>query len=212
MSLVDPSGRSTDNFETILVAARQGEQGQLGVLLDLYRGYLLTIATENLAQDVSVKVAPSDLIQETILRAINGFPQFRGSTELELRTWLKQILAHQIVDVHRRFRSYDKRDIAREIPIHRVSAINGGVLDVAATDDSPSARARTAENSGIVHAAIRELPSDQQQAIELRNFEQLSFEEIGKRMGRSAEAVRKLWARGVENLTKVLKRYDAKSS
>jgi hypothetical protein len=38
--------------------------------------------------------------------------------------------------------------------------------------------------------------------IELRNRERLTFAEVGQRMGRSAEAARKLWARAIELLRK----------
>ena len=35
----------------------------------------------------------------------------------------------------------------------------------------------------------------------LRNLEFLPFEEVGRRMGRSAGAVRMLWARALEKIT-----------
>ena len=44
------------------------------------------------------------------------------------------------------------------------------------------------------------LPADYRQVIALRYWEDLEFHEIGKRMGRSAGAARKLWLRAVERL------------
>jgi len=38
------------------------------------------------------KADPSDMVQETLLKAHRSFDQLRGRTEPELVTWLRQIL------------------------------------------------------------------------------------------------------------------------
>jgi RNA polymerase sigma factor (sigma-70 family) len=48
--------------------------------------------------------------------------------------------------------------------------------------------------------ALDSLPDDYRQVIALRYWENLDFDEIGQRMGRSAAAARKLWLRAVERL------------
>jgi RNA polymerase sigma-70 factor (ECF subfamily) len=67
--------------ERMIAAVQQGEHSELGVLLNLYRGYLLTVAGHELGSDVVAKAAPSDLVQETFLEASQAFADFRGSTE-----------------------------------------------------------------------------------------------------------------------------------
>jgi RNA polymerase sigma-70 factor (ECF subfamily) len=52
------------------------------------------------------------------------------------------------------------------------------------------------------------LPDDYRRVIELRYLEEQSFEEIGARMQRSADAARKLWARAVERLQQELESPD----
>ena len=44
---------------------------------------------------------PSDIVQQTLLKAHEKFDQFRGSTEHELRGWLRAILARNLVDAAR---------------------------------------------------------------------------------------------------------------
>jgi DNA-directed RNA polymerase specialized sigma24 family protein len=44
------------------------------------------------------------------------------------------------------------------------------------------------------------LPGLYRQMIHWRNWERRSFEEIGRRTGRSAEAARQLWRRALEQL------------
>jgi RNA polymerase sigma-70 factor (ECF subfamily) len=50
------------------------------------------------------------------------------------------------------------------------------------------------------------LPEDYRRIILLRYQEGLTFEEIGKRLGRTENAVRKLWARAVERIREDLER------
>jgi RNA polymerase sigma-70 factor (ECF subfamily) len=56
------------------------------------------------------------------------------------------------------------------------------------------------EQAEAVEKALRGLPADYQQVILLRYREELSFEEISRIMGRSANAVEKLWLRAIERL------------
>ncbi len=52
--------------------------------------------------------------------------------------------------------------------------------------------------------ALRQLSPDHEAVIRLRNWERLSFAEIGQRLGRSEEAAKKLWARAITRLKEVL--------
>jgi RNA polymerase sigma-70 factor (ECF subfamily) len=48
--------------------------------------------------------------------------------------------------------------------------------------------------------AIDRLPDDYRRVIEARSFDGLSFEEVGARLDRSAEAARRLWVRALDRL------------
>jgi RNA polymerase sigma-70 factor (ECF subfamily) len=51
---------------------------------------------------------------------------------------------------------------------------------------------------GNVVGLVERLPDDYRQVLLWRYQERLSFEEMARRLGRSANAARKLWARAVE--------------
>jgi RNA polymerase sigma-70 factor (ECF subfamily) len=55
----------------------------------------------------------------------------------------------------------------------------------------------------ILADALARLPADYREVIILRNLEQLPFEEIGQRLGRSSGAARMLWARALEKLSRL---------
>ncbi|MGE0538414.1 MAG: RNA polymerase sigma factor [Pirellulales bacterium] len=48
--------------------------------------------------------------------------------------------------------------------------------------------------------AIEELPVLMRDVVWLRNWQQLSFDEIGQRIGKTGEAARKLFSRAVQQL------------
>lgn len=74
--------------------------------LGQYRSYLRFLAQLQLAPEIRVRLDPSDLVQQTLLQAHQGWGEFRGRTRAELAAWLRQILArclaHAVRDHTRR--------------------------------------------------------------------------------------------------------------
>jgi RNA polymerase sigma-70 factor (ECF subfamily) len=56
------------------------------------------------------------------------------------------------------------------------------------------------EQAEALHRVLGRLPAEYRVVLLLRHQDELTFEEVGRRMERSAEAARKLWARAVERL------------
>jgi RNA polymerase sigma-70 factor (ECF subfamily) len=187
-----------------LAAAQSGSTEAVGRLFELCRHYLLAVANHELDADLQAKVGPSDLVQETLLEAQRDFVRFHGNCEAEILAWLRRILLNNVANVRDHYRSVQKRSLDREVSLERVLA---GKTDesIVRQDPSPSKLALADERVALVEAAIAALPSQYQQALRLRHQENCSFEEVGQRMGRSAEAARKLWARAVELLKTKLK-------
>ena len=76
--------------------------------------------------------------------------------------------------------------------------------DQQAAPTGPATALDRAEHQARVAAALDKLADDHRQVLLLRYFEGLSAEETGQRMGRSAGAVRKLAARALVELGKLL--------
>ncbi len=178
-----------------LADARAGTQDALGQALEACRAYLLLIAQQELAPDVRAKGGASDLVQETFLEAQRDFARFQGETEQELLAWLRQLLLHNLANFTRSFRDTAKREVGREAPL---SGPSPPQLEAASPTAEDQAIAH--EEEAAVRQALQRLSEDHRTVLTLRHEEGLSFEEIGTRMERSANAVRKLFARAVERL------------
>ena len=183
-----------------LSAARAGSVQALGQALEACRGYLLLIAQRELDPGLQAKGGASDLVQETLMDALRDFGRFHGQSDAELRTWLRQLLLHNLVDFARHFRQADKRQVDREVSLNAggSSAELGGRLQINAP--SPSGQAIEDEQSRAIERALLRLPEDYQMVLKLRFEEDLSFEEIGRVMTLTPNAARKLWARAVKRL------------
>jgi RNA polymerase sigma-70 factor (ECF subfamily) len=183
-----------------LAAAREGSSSSLGELLETCRNYLLLVANQTVDVDLQAKVAPSDLVQETFLRAQRSLKDFDGSKEAELLAWLRRILLNQIYDARRDFDA-QKRQVEREAIVHPsdLPVITGG------RPETPSSLAVEAEQRKALEDAMARLPEEYRQVVMLRNWERRSFADIGVLLGRSDEAARKLWGRAIEKLQELLR-------
>jgi RNA polymerase sigma-70 factor (ECF subfamily) len=177
---------------------RAGSRDDLGLLLDGYREYLLLIAQRELDQDLKAKGGASDLVQETFLEAQRDFAQFHGQTEGELLAWLRQLLLNNVANFGRRFHEAAKRDVGRELPLEGDRSSFNQAAGVADSAPSPSDVAVQHEQAEAIERALARLPDDYRQVLLLRYREELPFEVVARRLGRSVNAARKLWARALE--------------
>jgi RNA polymerase sigma-70 factor (ECF subfamily) len=172
--------------------------GQLDVsaMTQKFRDRLKGIAAQELPESLRFRMDDSDLVQESLVRAVRSANEFRGTTESELEQWLRGILKNQLIDSIR-FHHRQQRDVARDLHI----AIN----NLKGKEETPSEVVSWRESCARLWAIVEDLPEDYQEVILLRQQMDLSFAEIGQRMGRSADAVRMLWGRAVLMLGQKLK-------
>ena len=82
--------------DKLLRLARQGDREALGRLLEAQRAALHRLAEGQLGERIEVRVAASDIIQQTFLEAHRSFEQFAGQDARELAAWLQGILDHKV--------------------------------------------------------------------------------------------------------------------
>ena len=192
-------------FEQMLVQARAGDCAARGRLLSHYTNYLNLLARLNLGRGLQAKLNHSDIVQDAFLEADKNFDGYRGTTEQELMAWLRQILAMQIAQ-EVRFHHRQRRDVALERrlaeDIDRSSAGLG--VQLIDTGTSPSLQAARREREVLLANALAKLTPEHREVIILRNLDELSFDEVAERMGRTTPAVKSLWVRALANLRRVL--------
>jgi RNA polymerase sigma-70 factor, ECF subfamily len=189
------------SIEQLLLSARDGSPQALSNLLEACRDYLLAIANSEMEPWLQGKVGASDLVQDTFVAACNKFGNFRGKTEAEFLGWLRAILLNEKSTTIRSYRFTEKRRVDREVPLN-------GLSKTASNHRNPLSELLRDENVDRLRHSIAKLNDDYRMAIELRSIEQLSFVEVGQRIGRSEEASRKLWGRAILVLSELLENAD----
>jgi RNA polymerase sigma-70 factor, ECF subfamily len=171
--------------------------------VESYQTYLLLLARLQLAPALRGKLDPSDLVQQTLMKAHENLDQFRGSSEAECVVWLRTILARTLTDAIRKFApKAGKRERSLEAALEQSSRRLESIL--AADQTSPSQRAIKHEQLIRLANALAQLPDDQRQAVELRHLQGMATVEIARRMNRSVAAVGGLQQRGLRALREKL--------
>ncbi len=163
------------------------------------RDYLLLVANEGLQPALQAKGTASDLVQDTFLQAQRCVQQFRGRTASEWRHWLRSILIRNLAQGRRRFAATAKRQVQREVTVPETIP-----LEDAGYIETPSRNLALRELEAALIQGLERIPDHYREVVTWHHREQLSFEEIGRRHGISADAARKRWTRALGRLRKEL--------
>ena len=174
--------------------------------LETHRDYLTILARMQIGRGLQGKVDPADVVQETFVHAIRDMPQFRGTSDQELTGWLRRILATRLAHLVRHFCGTQGRDVRLERALQVELDRSSQLLDrgLVAPLSSPSQRAVRHEQATWLARALERLPEDYREVLVLHHLEECAFPEVARRMGRSVEAVKKLWARALARLKRSL--------
>lgn len=182
------------DFGLLLEQARFGDNDARGRVLQYFWLALLEDAKRDLPWDLRPKAGGSDLVQETMLDAHRDFDQFTGRTGEEFFIWLRCLLRHNFANFARAYRTRAKRQVSREVPLL-------AELDQVITDerrpgpDSPAEGAIRFEANERYSRAVERAPDEIRELIRLQFDARLKYDEIGDRIGLTAEAARKLLTR-----------------
>lgn len=199
-SQASPSALSSARW---IAEARNGSRPALNQLLEASFSYLLAVANREFSAALRSRLDPADVVQDTLLKAWWHFSDFRGESEADLLAWLRQILRHNLANQRRRHLRTAMRSARREVSLTEVSLIQ--LPDSADREaESPGKHAQAHERQEALEEALRQLPEHYRLALCLHTQEELTFAQVGERLGCSAEAARKLWRRAAEEFTRLL--------
>lgn len=169
--------------------------------LDRFRSYLHLLARVQLNPRFQGKLDASDVVQQTLTRALEAIDEFRGSSDAQMAAWLRQILSRQLANAVRDL-GRDKRDVARERSLEAALDESSARLEawLAAEQSSPSQQVQRDEQVLRLGEALASLPEAQREALTLHHLQGWKLEEVSRHLGRSEAAAAGLIKRGLKAL------------
>ncbi len=183
VSLLQSSVVKPADLDAELVA--RAKQGDLAAFEDLVREHqkrLFAYVYRMLGNPAEAE----ELVQQAFVRAWKGLAGFRGRSSF--KTWLYRIATNLSINKVKR------RKPTVELP----ETLTGPVRD------EPDEQYRRKQRAELVRAALDTLPADQRSALVLATYEDMSYREIARAMGKTERAVDSLLFRARTNLRKAL--------
>jgi RNA polymerase sigma-70 factor (ECF subfamily) len=195
-----PSAEKQRSFEELLAQARSGSRKAFQELVEPFARALRLRAQRRMERRLQGKLSGSDLRQLTYLESFENLNHFQGNTFEEFGSWLLRIMDRtcniQTQAFHRK-----ARDVSREVPLEDVKK----ELVTGQSGINEDKRIRPFE------VAWRELPYRYQQVIHWRYYEKYTHEEIGGRLGLTADAAKHLYRRAVRKLVDKVEKHKESS-
>jgi RNA polymerase sigma-70 factor, ECF subfamily len=168
-----------------------------------FREYLQLLARLQLDPRLQGKVDPSDIVQQTLIKAHQRLDQFRGHSDAELAGWLRRILANTMADAYRKF----QRAVNLERSLVDLLDQSSARLEEWLAEQEMSPGEQAARNEQLLRLAetLARLPDDQRQAVELRYLRGYSLAEAAVLLERSEAGVAGLLRRGLARLREQMK-------
>ncbi len=189
-----------------LIELARADREAFGQLYDLYVNRVYRFC---LAHTATIEQA-EDLTEETFLRALTALTRPAGrkgryeDLGIPFSSWLLRIAANVQHDFWRR----------RHVTVYSPTSVEDGreceppgdrAIDVRQVD--LAAQVESWERAAHLHACLQLLPCDYRKALQLRYWEERTWDDVGGRMGRTAGAAKKIGRRALALLA-VLVRED----
>jgi RNA polymerase sigma-70 factor (ECF subfamily) len=198
-----PAGRADGaqdpEDEVLIRRAGSGDEDAFEILFDRYAGALRAWIGQSLSGRLRRKVSVADVLQEARITALARCLDFEDRGRGSARAWLFKIVEHKIRDAVRRYAGTAKRGAVREV----TRGERPDTARFAAEGPSPSEVAGAGELGERLREALLALPEDYREVLRLARLEELPLREVAARMGRSREAVKKLYGRALSRFTEV---------
>ena len=156
--------------EQIVERALSGEAEAFGEIVRRWERRIFALACGMLDSSEEAR----DATQETFLSAFRNLRGFRG--EAKVSSWLHRIAVNQCITRQRRAKVRKESALADETEA-------GGASYTTPAASSPARAAENRQRRELVRRAVQALPAELRQVVVMKEFEELTFQEIADALG-----------------------------
>jgi RNA polymerase sigma-70 factor (ECF subfamily) len=158
---------TTTSDEQIVERALSGDADAFGEIVNRWERRIFALAYGMLGREEDAR----DATQETFISAFRNLRNFRG--EAKVSSWLHRIAVNQCISKQRRAK------VRGETPLEDENESEGASF-FASAKESPAVEAESRERTITVRRAVNALPPELKQVIVMKEFEELTFQEIAE--------------------------------
>ena len=182
-------------FPALYAGMRAGDEACWTEFHVRYAPLLQQMARRWLSPQLRRQADSADMAQSVLRVLLQSDGRVAFEDEEKFRGWLATVMRHRVVRLARRIRGPGGAALG---------AIAPG-LDLTEEGPGPAALAEKAEAIHLLKTAMDLLTRDERELVALREFEDLAFGDVAKRLGKpSADAARKAFDRAKKRLTQLL--------
>jgi RNA polymerase sigma-70 factor (ECF subfamily) len=156
--------------EQIVERALAGDGEAFGEIVRRWERRIFALAYGILGREEDAR----DATQETFIAAFRNLKGFRG--EAKVSSWLHRIAVNQCITRQRRARVRGEMSLEAQEE-------DGGAQFASTADENPAVRAESHERNEAVRRAVNALPPELRSVIVMKEFEDLTFQEIADALG-----------------------------
>lgn len=192
--------------QSLIVNAKLGNEEALNKLFARYQARILRIVRLRLPSNLrqKLRLQSMDIVQEVFMHSFQRLKDFEPQSQGHFLNWLGKKVEWYIKD-RLDYASRVKREApGGEISIDQEIAPSSEniQIQIEIKDDgtTPSQYAVRKDREQLLDSLLELLEAQQRELIIYRNLEELSFQEIGKMLGKSEDAARKQYCRAFKKL------------
>jgi len=185
--------------EQIVELALAGDVDAFGEIVRRWERRIFALAYGILGREEDAR----DATQETFIAAFRNLRNFRG--EAKVSSWLHRIAVNQCITRQRRARVRSENSLEAEEEA-------GGGKFAAPAHGSPARQAEGRERTEAVRRAVAALPPELREVIVMKEFEELTFQEIADTLAVPLSTVKSRLYTALKQLRLRLEKYGAEAA
>jgi len=185
--------------EQIIERALSGDADAFGEIVRRWERRIFALAYGILGREEEAR----DATQETFIAAFRNLRGFRG--EAKVSSWLHRIAVNQCITRQRRARTRAENSLEAE-------AEAGGEKFAAPPERSPAREVEGRERTEAVRRAVASLPLELREVILMKEFEELTFQEIADALGVPLSTVKSRLYTALKQLRLRLEKHGAEAA
>ena len=191
--------------QELVALAKDGNDSALNQLCNVYGERVHWIIRLRMGKELRSKLESMDVVQDVLVSALKDLGDFTYRDDGDFLRWLSKVAENRLRDNVDKLHA-GKRDIRKEVRLNDRGPTTGGRSGGAPGPidaTTPSVIISRKEDLARLEQAIDELKPEYREVIVLTRIEGLSYQEVGNRLSKNSEAVRKLVFRAMSALTRI---------